>query len=175
MPGTDKARARRGSSVFPAPDRRLLPYATYAEATAFSKQNCASGLSQQCFHIFKKIAEVDALITPAMQSRLFEVHPELSFLAASGSQPLQHSKRRPEGYEERRRILARHFPTAKLPPRAEIRQQVPGATARDVQPDDILDAMIAAWTALRRSQGQHQTIPAIPEHDPRGLRMEIIY
>src|SRR5713226_1426811 len=34
----------RSSSVFPAPDRRLLPFATHYEASTFSRGLCGKGL-----------------------------------------------------------------------------------------------------------------------------------
>jgi predicted RNase H-like nuclease len=165
----------RRSSVFPAPDRRLLAFETHAQASAFSRSECCKGISQQCFHIFRKIAEVEAIITPALQAKIFEVHPEVSFQAASDLSRLQHSKRKREGYEERRSILSRVFPNASIPERSLIVKSVSGARAGDIQPDDILDAMIAAWTARRHSRNEHIRIPRVPEHDPRGLRMEIIF
>jgi predicted RNase H-like nuclease len=93
----------------------------------------------------------------------------------AAGRPLQHSKRSPEGYEERREILRRHFVELVIPARSEIRALVPGARAAEVQPDDILDAMITAWTALRHTRGEHGRVPSEPEFDARGLRMEIIY
>lgn len=36
-------------------------------------------LSRQAFEIISKIREVDDLMTPELQTRVFEVHPELSF------------------------------------------------------------------------------------------------
>jgi predicted RNase H-like nuclease len=165
----------RGSSVFPAPDRRLLDFHDdYPQANAFSKRECHKGISKQAFHIFWKIAEVDACMSADIQSRVFEVHPELSFQIAA-ERPLKYSKRKPEGYEERRQILSRHFDGLEFPIRSKIRALVPGASAAEVQPDDILDAMIAAWTALRRLRGEQMTVPSLAEYDPRGLRMEIVH
>jgi predicted RNase H-like nuclease len=165
----------RRSSVFPAPDRRLLGFDEYQAANRFSRAQCGKGISQQCFHIFRKIAEVDAIMSPALQERIFEVHPEIAFQAASGRSHLEYPKRRVEGFEERRSILHRIFPEASIPPRSLIVKSVAGARTGDVQPDDILDALIAAWTALRHSRNEHEQVPDECEYDPRGLRMEIIF
>jgi predicted RNase H-like nuclease len=54
-------------------------------------------------------------------------------------------------------------------------KSVAGARTGDVQPDDILDALIAAWTALRHPRNEHERVPDECEYDPRGLRMEIIF
>src|SRR3954452_4257704 len=50
---------RRGSSVFPAPDPRLLEFATHSEASAQSRELIGKGLSIQSFGIFPKVAEVN--------------------------------------------------------------------------------------------------------------------
>lgn len=169
----------RRSSVFPAPDRRILKLAPYAAANTFAREECDKGISQQCFHIMPKIAEVDGIMTSKVQARIFEVHPEVCFWAASGRVTLMHSKRTLEGYEERCSILRKAFPHANfaaLPgKRPEIVWQTLHVTSREVQPDDILDAMIAAWTALRHSRNEHSRIPDTAEYDPRGLRMEIVF
>lgn len=65
----------RRSSVFPAPDRHMLNFDKYSAANALSKERCGKGISQQSFHLFAKIAEVDACMSVQLQQRVFEVHP----------------------------------------------------------------------------------------------------
>ena len=55
----------RRNSVFPAPARAVLGATTYAEACARSRQVSGKAISKQLFNILGKIAEVDALVTPA--------------------------------------------------------------------------------------------------------------
>ncbi len=86
----------RRSSVFPAPDPRLLDAANYAEAGTLSRSLTGKGLSKQSHAIFSKVAEVNRALTPEMQDRVFEVHPEVSFWALAG-RPMGHSKSKPEG------------------------------------------------------------------------------
>src|SRR3954447_8669129 len=45
---------RRSSSVFPAPDRRLLEFSLYSDASAFSRGLCAKGVTRQSFAIYQK-------------------------------------------------------------------------------------------------------------------------
>src|SRR5580698_8834005 len=47
----------RSSSIFPAPDRRLLQFPAYSEASAFSREKSGKGLTRQSFAIFGKIAQ----------------------------------------------------------------------------------------------------------------------
>jgi predicted RNase H-like nuclease len=162
----------RRSSVFTAPDRRILAIQTYQEALVWSRSNTASGkgIAQQAFAIYRKILEVDRIMTPKLQDRVIEVHPELCFWELAGKRPLQHPKRRPEGFGERHEMLKRAFPNAEIPNRAEARRLATG-----VGPDDVLDALAAAWTAARFASGVAERVPMIASLDPRGLRMEMVY
>jgi hypothetical protein len=105
------------------------------------------GISLQAFGILRKIAEVDRVMTPAMQSQVFEVHPELSFLAMAGH-PARHGKKSAAGRAERRaRLAAAGF------------SQVP-MTLRGAAPDDLLDAAAACWSAARIRSGTAVRLPA---------------
>ena len=152
----------RRSSVFPAPARAVLGAASYEEALARSRAVTGRGLSRQTFGILPKIAEVDRLMTPERQSHLFEVHPEVCFSVLSGH-PMSRHKATPEGHAERLAALRHLFPDVD---RALARR--PGY----VQPDDILDAYVAAWTARRFLDRTHLRLGG--DRDRRGLQMEII-
>jgi len=131
----------RRNSVFPTPSRAALSAATYAEARLV-----LPSLSAQSFALGKKILEVE----DALEERVFEVHPEVSFRELAGLH-LQYSKRSWNGQMERRRLLA----DAGLVPPDEI-------DAGDVPVDDVLDATVAAWSAARKALGQAETLPATP-------------
>jgi predicted RNase H-like nuclease len=128
-------------------------------------------VSRQCFALFAKIREVDALMTPALQGRVFEAHPELSFWALNGQQPLALAKTvksavSEPGLDLRRRLLE----GAGFPAHALAQGEWP---RRLVGPDDIVDACALAWSAERLLAGTAVTLPARPPRDGRGLRMEI--
>src|SRR5512140_2607027 len=55
---------RRASSIFPAPDRRLLEFSDYAQTLAESRRLCGKGISKQSFYLFSKIREIDRLMPP---------------------------------------------------------------------------------------------------------------
>ena len=160
----------RSSSVFPAPDRRLLRFSTYPEASTFSRGISTKGLTRQSFAIFNKIAQADTVMVPEFQSRVFEIHPEVCFWAAADRHSLTHPKRKAAGFEERRAILERALIGVGIPTRFEAARLFRGVGA-----DDVLDACIAAWTAWRHACGICERIPESPELDTRGLRMEIVY
>jgi predicted RNase H-like nuclease len=171
-----EARARLGdrqSSVFSVPSRAAVMCADYREACRVNLENSdpPKKVSKQCFSLFDKMREVDGLIDPAMQSRVYEVHPELAFWALNGEMPLALPKKvksRPDapGLELREGLLrAGGFAFDRLDV-APYPRSVAGR-------DDLVDAAALAWSALRISRQEHITLPAEPPRDGRGLRMEI--
>jgi predicted RNase H-like nuclease len=157
----------RRNSVFPAPDPRLLDTGTYAETLALARTLTGRGISRQAHAIYPKIAEVDRLVTPALQSRVIECHPEVAFTLLAGA-PMAHPKRTAAGYDERRAALERELGIA-LWDRATAR-----SAARPATPDDLLDAVVVAWSAHRFATGEAISLPDPPEFDTRGRRCEIV-
>jgi predicted RNase H-like nuclease len=159
----------RRSSVFQAPDPRLLDAPTYAEALVLARSLTGKGISIQGFAIQAKIAEANRVMTPLLQGWVAEVHPEVSFWALAGGQAMAFPKRTPDGYEERKSLLEAALGLT-LPRRDEARKLAPPASA-----DDLLDALAAAWSALRIVEGRAGRLPTQPSYGVGGLRMEIAY
>ncbi|HEV8635873.1 MAG TPA: DUF429 domain-containing protein [Chloroflexota bacterium] len=166
------ARARLGprrGSVFPPPSRELLALiadcATYRSANRRCREAFGYGIGAQAFNIHAKIRQVDALMTAGLQRRVREAHPELCFAAMRGA-PCAWPKRAPLGRAERLAALAAACPWL---PGGDV-----GAVPRGAAPDDLLDALAAAWTAERIVGGSAVVLPDRPELDPRGLRMEMV-
>jgi predicted RNase H-like nuclease len=158
----------RKSSVFPAPLRAMLAARDWAEAAAIRQRLDGKRCAHQVFGLIPKIREVDALLTPALQSRVVEGHPEvcLATLAAQLDLPRpRHRKTTPEGRAERLALLRPVFPELDAHLAA---RRFPGAAA------DILDAHACLWTARRLVAGIAERLPAVPELDARGLHCEIV-
>jgi predicted RNase H-like nuclease len=121
-----------------------------------------------------KIREVDRLMTPELQQRVYEAHPELAFRSLTGG-PMRHNKKTGEGREERIRALeqASHGLFREIRPVFE--KALKTYTRAQVAPDDILDAVVLAWTALRLKTKEAYRLPPNPPVDQKGLRMEIWY
>jgi predicted RNase H-like nuclease len=159
---------RRASSVFPPPIRQCLWAKDPQTASNICLEHSGKKLNRQSFFIMPKIRDVDQVMTPELQRRVREIHPEISFWALNGKKPTQHNKKRLVGRNERIRLLAPIFPAVqKLI--AEARRP------KQAAPDDILDALVAAWTAGRAAVGKAETLPQKPKLDGKGLRMEILY
>lgn len=160
----------RQSSVFSVPSRSAVMTEDYRDACAVATATSAPPrmVAKQCFHLFPRIREIDALMTPALEARIFEVHPELAFWRLNGEAAMSLPKKvksRPSqpGLDERRALLVRHgYAEADLvgPPR--------GAGA-----DDLLDAAANALIARRLLRGEASSFPAEPARDARGLRIAI--
>ena len=161
---------RRSSSVFPAPLRPMLGKATHAEASAVRRAIEGKGMSIQSFAITKKVHEVDLALAslPEHESRVYEVHPEVSFTQMNGGQPMSFAKKKAAGRAERAELLARTFGAAPNRLLAERDRALVGA-------DDVLDALVSLWSAMRVKQGTAESLPAIPEADEYGRRMAIFY
>jgi predicted RNase H-like nuclease len=159
----------RRASVFPASDPRLLDATTYGEALARARALTGKGISKQAYNIHAKIAEVNRAMTADLQRRVVEVHPEVSFRALAGH-PMARPKRTHEGHEERRALLADAFPGLTIPDRATARRW-----CRPAKADDVLDAIVVAWTARRHATGIAGHLPASPPVDALGRRMEIVF
>ena len=155
----------RSSSVFSPPVRSLLGATRYGQVRGH-------GLSIQAFGILAKIREVDRLMTPELQGRVYEAHPELAFRSLAGA-PMRHSKKTPAGREERLRALERLASFRAV--RALLDTVATRYRRSQVGLDDCLDACVLAWLAGRIGVGTAQWLPAQPPLDARGLRMEIWY
>jgi predicted RNase H-like nuclease len=158
----------RRRSVFRVPIRQCLSAEDYTEANKISLEHSGKKLSRQSFLIMDKIRQVDTLITPALQQRVREIHPEILFWALNNKKPIRHNKRKFAGRNERMKLLTRIF--------LNVEEIV--AEAREPQkvaPDDVLDALAAAWTASQIILRKTQTLPEKPQFDSKDLRMEIVY
>lgn len=152
----------KASSVFPTPCRPALACTTHAAANSASRK-LGKGLNQQTFHLFPKMREIDELMRGSRMLRrvVYEAHPELAFARMNGGKPVLSKKRKPEGFEERRKLLARHGFNWKPVP-------FPGAAR-----DDVLDAIAVCRTAMLIADGTAMRLGPARERDRCGLPMNI--
>jgi predicted RNase H-like nuclease len=155
----------RRSSVFAAPIRPMLGATSYREACDIRYGIEGKRCSKQLFHIIPLIRQLDELVTPDLQERVREGHPEVSFTALGGA-PMAAAKLKPEGRAQRLALLRKEFP--------DLDANIERFGRRGAMVD-ILDAYVLLWSARRIAAGRGSSIPAEPEHDRRGLRAEIVY
>ncbi|WP_238155888.1 MULTISPECIES: DUF429 domain-containing protein [Xanthomonas] len=165
---------RRACSIFAAPLRGILQAEKQAEASALHRvldHEKQRGFGVQSFALLPKIRDWDSALRadPAWAEHVFEVHPEVSFAALAGGQGLAAPKKSSEGHRQRRTLLGDHYGAERV---ASLLDRVPRACA---QPDDVLDALVAHWSAQRIAAGTAGSLPAVVERDACGLRMGIYY
>ena len=161
----DQARAMVGPrrfSVYRALHPDILGEQYWAAANRISRNRFGRGLTRQSFALRAKINEVADVA--AWDSRVYEVHPEVSFVALAG-QHLEVSKKQWNGHNVRRALLAAH---------GILIPDDLGNTGT-VGADDILDAAAAAWSAHRIVEGQAVALPEELEYDVAGRRVAIWY
>jgi predicted RNase H-like nuclease len=153
------------SRVFTGARRALWDHDTHARVNEVLKLRGEAGISIQLWGLRGKISEVDAIMTPALQQRIREVHPELVFLRLNFGRALP-SKKTEDGIAQRMRLLRREgFVELK----DWIARKLPG-----VKTDDILDASAVAIAARDFTQGNVLPRGAAVK-DAKGLKMQIWY
>lgn len=161
----------RQSSVFSIPARAAVEEPDYRKACdmALSISTPPRKISKQAFNIFPKILEIDRLMTPSLEERVYEVHPELAFWRLNGERPVATPKKvksrvNPEGIAERIQLLSKNgFDLAFL------EQKPPKGAAFD----DFIDACVCCVMAERALSGDLQSFPANYARDGKGLRIAI--
>jgi predicted RNase H-like nuclease len=165
---------KRSLSVFAVPARAAVAETDYRRACAVALLNSdpPRQISRQMFHLFPKIREVDIVMTPQLQNRVYECHPEAVFWAMNGKQSLGEPKKlggriHVPGLEMRRKLLIENGFSEPFLRETRFRRA-------DATPDDFLDACACAWTAARIYNGEAIRFPARAPLDAKGLRMEIL-
>lgn len=153
------------SRVFTGARRGLWAHGTQAAANAVLRARGEARASIQLWNIGPKICEVDDFITPELQSRIIETHPELVFCRPNRGVPLP-SKKTADGIAQRRvLLLAAGF--GDLDDWLSTARRGSGAKV-----DDVLDACAAALAA-------RDAVHVLPQgeapRDRRGLAMQIWY
>lgn len=164
--------APRASSVFPPPSRAACRAASVAEARRINLSEVERSLSEQAWGICRKVAEVDALLLAESAARkvVREMHPEVCFYGLNARRPMAYAKRTKAGAAERLTVLTTHEPRT----RALLERLLREHRRKDVQADDLLDALVGYVTA-RAETAAIQRVQGSPACDDHGLPMEMLY
>jgi predicted RNase H-like nuclease len=148
--------------VFFTPPRQTLLIQEYQSFLKVHREVTGKGNSRQTFCILPKLLQVDEVMNPKLQEKVFEFHPELAWKRLAGK--VLESKSSPIGIDARVRVLKDYVP--------RLEYLVNHRPTR-VKRDDLLDALIGLAVASGIREGANNKIPLIPPKDERGLRMEI--
>lgn len=153
---------RLGRSVFQMPPRAVLEERDYKQANELATRLVGRRFSRQSHGLGARVSEVEAVA--ATDSRVIEVHPEVSF-AAMNHEPLEHAKKTWAGMNQRLLLLASEG--IELP--GEI-----GENYGTVGVFDLIDAAAAAWSARRHLKGLAEVV-CEPEYLEDGRAVTIWY
>lgn len=161
----------RQSSVFTVPSRAAVYEDEYLKAcaTALATSEPPKKVSKQCFFLFPKIREIDALMSPELEARVHEVHPELAFWRLNGKAEMSlpkkvKSRANPAGLDQRRDLLVS---------KGLLKEFLDQTPPRGCGRDDLLDAAANSLIAERIFSGTAEPFPKDFQRDERGLRMAI--
>ena len=142
--------------VFFTPPLAALEAPDHATASTINRDLTGNGLSQQSFALRAKILEARDWL-PSAPAPVWEAHPEVSFVTLTGA-PIPFPKRTWAGVRLRTSALAS----------AGITVPDDDVEAAGIAVDDVLDAAVTAWTALRCIEGRAISIPEDPDQ-PDGV------
>lgn len=162
----------RHNSVFPTPVRDAVYAADYVSACEINAQQTGSKITKQTWNICPKVREVDEYLRrhSDWQARVYESHPEAAFYALNGRQPMPTRKKSTEGQEQRLVLVEKYIVNA----RELFIEAINRYPRSQVQPDDILDAMVLAVMA-DKAGGNLISLPDPAPRDRYGLPMRIVY
>jgi predicted RNase H-like nuclease len=132
----------RRASVFMTPVRAALAEEDFPAATAMNARLAGEGISRQAHGLRSRILQVGEWVRHAPH-RVAGIHPEVSSACLAGA-PLNLSTSTWAGAVRRRQLLA----GAGIVLADDL-----GLAGEKAGVDDILDAAVAAWTALRIASG----------------------
>jgi predicted RNase H-like nuclease len=148
---------KRGSSIHNAPSRAVLD--------GLIEWNEA-GLDAVTATMLPHYREVAKEMSPFRQRSVYEGHPELSFFQLNEDTSMKRSKKIEAGRDERLDVLESHIPGI---------EQVLEVEVDGVSDKHRYDALALLWTARRVFGHAAKRVPAEPEWDSEGLRMEMVY
>jgi predicted RNase H-like nuclease len=164
-PADEEARVMVGwprcLAITPTPSRAALNAATREEATELEPWLIKSDLRKFRWH-----REASEQFQPFHQRSFFAAHPDLSYTNLNGDKPLTSSPFQQDGMLERMSLLRERLPGVE-----DVITRTPPKGAAQVH---VLQAAGLLWTARRAAGRGMNRLPADPEWDAAGMRMELV-
>ena len=128
---------------------------------------CGKRISKQSWNLFPKIKEAQEFLDNKSinKLRVFEVHPELSFMAMNDMILVQASKKTDIGREIRIKLIQKFFPKFSF---ESVRNEYKKNQALD---DDIVDSVSVLWSTQRIVDNIANFVPK----DPKRIDMRIYF
>jgi len=160
---------RHSASIFRVPCRASVYAENITDMYRLHETIMHQKLTPFSINLIPKIKELDIWLRyhQEMQSVIFESHPESAFELLN-SERLKHSKHTKDGLQERFELLRSRIPDLSLPSLQAFSKQ------HRLPLDDVLDAIVLAYTAELYLSGQARLIPPHPQADEYGILMRAI-
>ena len=148
----------RASTIFSAPALETLHSDNYTAACEINESICGKKISKQSWFLFSKIKEARKIFCkPNKKIKLYEVHPELSFMAMNDMRVIELGKKTDEGFKMRYKLVKKLFPKFDF-------EKIRASFKRcDVADDDILDAIAVLWSTQKIIANMASYVPKKPE------------
>jgi predicted RNase H-like nuclease len=143
-----------------APTRAALNADTFDDAVLVDPH-----LTRQAWTYASQVREVADEMAPYWQRTLFEVNPELSFYALNKCKPLNYTRGTRQGFSERCWLLEDAMPG--------LDEVFAGCDSLPATTRQIIGACANLWSARRIRAHAAVRVPADPDWDDLGIRMEI--
>lgn len=156
------------SALFYAPPRETLQAETPREFQRMHRKLRGVGAGLPVWGFLPKLKEANEVMTPILQRRILEFHPELTWMRlAGGDLPSKHTQ---EGIAARKKLLHKSVPELEKVLRWK------DFLGRAAAQDDLLDAIAGIAVARAATSGTPYRLPqeSMPT-DAIGLRMEMWY
>ncbi|HEY5663047.1 MAG TPA: DUF429 domain-containing protein [Ilumatobacter sp.] len=145
----------------PVPSRPALFAGSFAGACAVEPW-----LTRNDYRHFRWMREAATAVQPFHSRSVYSANAALSFQHMNGDQPLTTSPYHDDGQLERLELIR-----TKLPGVDDVVTRVPPQGAAQVH---MYDAAAMLWTARRASGRAISRLPADPEWDESGIRIELV-
>jgi predicted RNase H-like nuclease len=158
---------KRACTIFSPPTLNALMAKNYIDACDVNFKECGKRISKQSWNLFPKIIEAQTFLENNSISKLgvFEVHPELSFMAMNDMNLIEASKKTDIGKEIRIKLIQKFFPNFSF---ESVRNKY---KKNQVLDDDILDSISVLWSTQRIVDNIAQFVPK----DSKNLNMRIYF
>ena len=146
---------KRACTIFSPPTLNALRAENYIDACEVNFKDCGKRISKQSWNLFPKIKEAQKFLEKNLisKSKVFEVHPELSFMAMNDMNLIEVSKKTDIGKEIRIKLLQKFFPRFSF---QSVRNKYKKIQVLD---DDILDSLAVLWSTQRIVDNIAQFVP----------------
>jgi len=155
----------RACTIFSPPTLNALRAKSYIDACDVNFKECGKRISKQSWNLFPKIREAQAFLENNSISKLgiFEVHPELSFMAMNDMSLIVESKKTDIGREIRINLIKKFFPRFSF---KSVRNKFKKTQVLD---DDILDSISVLWSTQRIVDNIANFVPK--DHKKTNMRI----